>query len=294
MERASVELEKLVQRIQQQLAPQAEVLHNVRLEGRQSGTQRQIDVLVRERIGQYEIKIIIDCKDHREPVDVKGVEEFNGLLDDVGAQKGVLVCPSGFTKTAKTRAEGLQIDLYSPVDTEPHKWKVTATIPSICDFRSAAMSFGVSMSAPLPFRLPQKFYEECVAYGSDRNPLGMPLEVAARRWNAGELPREVGESPNIPVFDAPEILMDNGYGQLVPVEIWVSLHVRKQLYYGQLPVPKISGFKDELSGLVIANAFQVGLLDPETIEREWKAIADESEAEVRPVITLSGVICWPE
>ena len=55
-------------------------------------------------------------------------------------------------------------------------------------------------------------------------------------------------------------------------------HYTKQLYYGQLPVPRISGFKDELSGLVITNAFEVGLLDPDTVERDWKAIADELEA----------------
>jgi Restriction endonuclease len=134
----SRELELLVAKIQKQLAPNAEVLHNVRLDGRLSRTKRQIDVLVRERIGQYEIQIIIDCKDHNRPVDVKGVEEFDGLFRDVGAQKGVLVCPNGFTETAKVRAEGLQIDLYSPFDTDAHKWQIRATIPALCDFRSAA------------------------------------------------------------------------------------------------------------------------------------------------------------
>jgi hypothetical protein len=68
MGKSSVELEKLVQRIQQQLAPQADVSHNVHLEGRRTGTKRQIDVLVTEKIGQYEISIIIDCKDHRRPI----------------------------------------------------------------------------------------------------------------------------------------------------------------------------------------------------------------------------------
>ena len=94
----SHELEILVAKIQKQLAPKAEVLHDVRLDGRLSGTKRQIDVLVRENIGQYEIKIIIDCKDYNTPVDVKGVEEFDGLLRDVGAQKGVLVCPKALVK----------------------------------------------------------------------------------------------------------------------------------------------------------------------------------------------------
>jgi hypothetical protein len=51
-------LELLVHRIQQQLAPTAEVLHDVYLPGRQSKTDRQIDVLVRQKIGQYEMRIV--------------------------------------------------------------------------------------------------------------------------------------------------------------------------------------------------------------------------------------------
>src|SRR5262249_3493052 len=94
--------------------------------------RRQIDVLVRDKIGQYEINIVIECKDYNKPVDVKDVEEFDGLLRDVCAQKGVLVCPKGFTDAAKTRAQGLQIDVYSPFDTDPHKWQVRATIPALC------------------------------------------------------------------------------------------------------------------------------------------------------------------
>ena len=88
MTKASRDLELLVAKIQKQLAPDSEVLHDVKLDGRESNRKRQIDVLVRQRIGQYEIQIVIDCKDYARPVDVKGVEEFYGLLLDVGAQKG--------------------------------------------------------------------------------------------------------------------------------------------------------------------------------------------------------------
>ena len=122
------EFEQLVAIIQQKLAPDAEVYHGVKLEGRATGRKRQVDVLVTQQVGQYEIRIAIECKDYARPVDVKGVEVFYGLLDDVGEQKGVLVCPSGFTGTAKVRAEGLQIDLYSPVDAEPHKWQARVDV----------------------------------------------------------------------------------------------------------------------------------------------------------------------
>jgi hypothetical protein len=232
------ELEQLVATIQKQLAPQADVLHNVYMDGRQSKRKRQIDVLVRERIGQYEISIIIDCKDYKKPVDVKGVEEFDGLLADVGAQKGVLVCPAGFTASAKIRADGLQIDLYSPFDTGLHKWQVKATIPAICDFRSARISFGVQFSQPLPFRLASDFYSSTPAYRADGVELGTPLAFATRRWEDGELPSEPGIHENVDVFETREVLFDNGYGMRVPMEMYMSLYVDRELYFGQLPVPR--------------------------------------------------------
>jgi Restriction endonuclease len=294
MSRDSRELEKLVTKIQAQLAPKADVTHDVMLEGRHTGHQRQIDVLVREQIGQYDIKIIIDCKDYKTPVDVKGVEEFYGLLDDVGAQKGVLVCPRGFTATAKKRAEGLQIDLYSPVDTDTHKWRVKVTIPALCDFRNVMMSFGISFSGPVPLRLPPDFWSSCMIFDDESKQLGFTLAEAQKKWNNGIFPDAVGAHDNLSVFDTPKTFMDNGYGMKVPVSISVSTIVHRDLFFGQLPVPRISGFKDELSGLVISNAFTVGILSPEEVERDWQKIEREEDAPVRPVISLRGSVMWEQ
>lgn len=290
--KASKELELLVQRIQKQLAPKAVVLHDVKLPGRNSGVMRQIDVLVQETIGQYTINIIIDCKDYKNAIDVKGVEEFAGLLHDVGGQKGVLVCPKGFTKSAKTRAEGLQIDLYSPVDTDPHKWQVKATIPTICDFRSAAISFGIMGCSSIPLKLDGDFFSSQMVYDETGDPLGTSLEVIAQRWNDGEIIDVVGDTGRISIFGDRTTLVDNGYGAPVPVKLYAKLFIEKRIFYGQLPVPQISGFKDEMSGHVITNAFEVGLLDPEVIEKEWLLLKNESDAPVRPVITLRGVVAW--
>jgi hypothetical protein len=292
----STALEILVARIQKQLAPQAEVLHNVKLEGRQSKIKRQIDVLVRERVGQYEIQIVIDCKDHNKPVDVKGVEEFYGLLRDVGAHKGVLVSPMGFTEAAKTRAAGFQVDLYSPVDTDVHKWQVKVTMPAFCDFRTAYVSFGLSASAPVPFRMWPDFYEKSMIFDAEDKPLGTPLQVAARKWNDGIFPDAPGKHDRLKIFDVEPTRMDNGYDPplhyRVPADLFVTLYVERELYYGQVPVPQISGFRDEFSGKVITNAFTIGLLDPEQVAREWLKINSEAEAPVQAEISLIGRVLW--
>lgn len=286
------ELEQLVARIQQQLAPRSKVIHNAKILGRKSQCMRQIDVLVQDKVAQFDINIVIDCKDYQVPVDVKGVEEFNGLLDDVGAQKGVLVCPKGFTQTAKTRAEGLQIDLYSPVDTDPHKWRVSVTMPALCDFRSAAISFGLSFSSPLPMRVLPNFFDNDVFSKETGQKLGTIVGHAVDKWNSGGFPTDVGVHENLPIFDQ-EITTDNGYGMQVPMHLFVGLHVTRELYFGQQPITKISGFKDEIKGNVIANAFQFGMLDPEEVEKSWKKIESETEAPIRPVILMMGLVGWP-
>jgi Restriction endonuclease len=287
----SRDLEILVSTIQQQLAPDAEVIHDARLPGRKSNRDRQIDVLVRQRIGQYEMLIVLDCKDYARPVDVKGVEEFYGLLDDVGAHKGALVCPKGFSTAAKERAIGLQIDLYSPFDTDPHKWQIRVGLPTICDFRSARMSFGFRCSAPKRFSIPYEFWKESMAFSADMKELGTPLDVAMKKWNEGVFETTPGHHAEQSIYDEP-VLINSGYNDVVPVELTVGLWVEQQLYFGHMPVLKMSGFRNELSGKVISNAFTIGLLDPDEVKRGWRRIQSEKELPMPPVLTVSGLVGW--
>ncbi|QYY32690.1 MULTISPECIES: hypothetical protein [Cupriavidus] len=60
-------LEHLVAEIQAKLAPGAEIVHNAKLRGQISETDRQIDILLRQHIGQYLMTIVIDCKDYKTP-----------------------------------------------------------------------------------------------------------------------------------------------------------------------------------------------------------------------------------
>lgn len=288
------DLEVLVAKIQQQLAPEAKVAHNAKLTGRRSGIPRQIDVLVQQNIGQYTMSIVIDSKDYKDPVDVKGVEEFQGLVDDVGVQRGVMVCPAGFTAAAKNRAKDLQIDLYSPIDTDPHKWTAKVTIPVVCDFRSAAIACGISRSAPYPFALKPDFLTSLRVYDAAGAELGTMFGTAIKRWNNGEFPMEPGEHHLLPIFAGGEVFVDNGHGRQVPIAAWATVHVSKQLFLGHIPISQISGFKDELSGDVITNAFTTGIFDPDEVMNKWEKIGAVETLPTAPFMILRGLLGWPE
>ncbi|MHB1115388.1 restriction endonuclease [Sideroxydans sp.] len=286
-------LEELVASIQRQLAPAAIVEHNVHIRGRITDVDRQVDVLVTQMIGQYKMTIALDCKDTKRPIDTKGVEEFAGLVADIGANKGVLVCPSGFTKAALRTAKHHQIELYRPVDTGDHKWKIRASIPALCDFRSASLAFGFKFSAPLPFTL-KVHPANLSVFNSAGEKLGTPLEKATSLWNSGEFPTEPGIFTECSLFGKQETLVDNGYGTLAPIHFFVDLHVRQTLHFGQLALNKISGFLDAHTGLVVTNSFTTGLLSPEDVERNWRKLEPGESPPVVPVLKLMGLDCWPE
>lgn len=285
------ELEQLVANIQRGLAPSAKVEHNVKLIGRDTEVERQIDVLVTQQIGQYTMTIAIDCKDYKTPVDVKGIEEFAGMITDIGANKGVLVCPSGFTQTAKKLAKKRQIELYRPVDTGNHKWRVRPTLPAICEYVSAAMSFQISTIAPKPFVLKQS-PAHLDAFKMDGTPLGRGIDAAMRKWNDGDYPSDEGEHRDLAIFDSREVQVDNGYGELIPVQLSVFLYVTTVRYFGQVEIDGISGFLDEQTGLTHTNSFRTGAIDPAEIENKWTKLADGEDPPIKPVLGFRGLVGW--
>lgn len=106
--------ERLIARmIADQLSTEFCVTPNARLRGHISGRRRQIDVLIDARHDtENGRRIVVDAKMRRRCVDVIQVEAFRGLMEDVGATHGYLVCPAGHTDAAQKRArEAVRIRL---------------------------------------------------------------------------------------------------------------------------------------------------------------------------------------
>lgn len=285
------QLEELVADIQRQLAPGATVTHNVSLYGHDSEAGRQIDVLVEQAVGQFHMRIVIDCKDYKHPVDVKGVEEFLGLVRDVRAHQGCLVSPNGFTKAAKKVAKRTGIALYSLVDTGPNKWQQRVALPMLCEFRSAAIGFEIRCSAPKPFMLQNGFLQTLKVRDEYGNTLGTCVETAFKRWNDGDLPIEPGTHDDVPLFPLTPYV-DNGYGEQIPVELLVSLEVTGRRYFGYLPLVKIRGLKDEHTGLVHTNAFTTGVLSAFDVENTWQLLAETEAPPVQIALKVMGLDCY--
>ena len=84
--------------------PDAEITLDTKKVGLYSKVERQLDVLIEQYIAGNRLSIVIDGKYFNKKVDVKAVESFIGMLEDVGCHKGLLISKEGFTEAAYNRA----------------------------------------------------------------------------------------------------------------------------------------------------------------------------------------------
>jgi hypothetical protein len=98
--------EKDVEQLVQGSDPNASVQHDVKLTGKCSGRERQVDVFVKGTIAGSEFAIAVECKRYSRPIGIGAVDEFAGKLVDLGVDRGVLYAFSGFGAGATARAMG--------------------------------------------------------------------------------------------------------------------------------------------------------------------------------------------
>jgi predicted helicase len=95
--------------------PDLEMFHNRMLKGSRSGIERQIDILIRKGNTDFNDDTVIECKYYKNNIDVKVVDSFIGMLQDVGIAHGILIVKKGASTGAINRAgyEGIKIDIVS-------------------------------------------------------------------------------------------------------------------------------------------------------------------------------------
>jgi len=78
--------------------------------------QRQFDVVINSRLSGLDILTVIECRDYAKNLSVSNVDGFYSKMQDVNANKGVIVARKGFSKTAKQKADRLGITLCTAHD----------------------------------------------------------------------------------------------------------------------------------------------------------------------------------
>lgn len=107
------------------------VEHDVSLPGPDG--PRQIDVLLRGKVGPVAVTTIVECKDYADMVTVQEVDALHSKMQDVKAHKAVLVARKGFSKGARMKAARVGISLCTAHQAKSEKWPFQLQLPFVVE-----------------------------------------------------------------------------------------------------------------------------------------------------------------
>ena len=284
--------EDLAAHIQRTLSPQSRVEQNVRVKGRASGVERQIDIAVWTQAGQFELFVAIDCKDYNTKVDVKDVEAFVGMVRDVGANKGALVSALGYTPAAKKVADAAGISVYTLVDAESEDWPAFVSIPVLIDDRTIdGVSYTVSSMDMGRGGLDISDIPNKAVFRGDGTRLGPVKDLLSKMWNEDRLPKHPGEHGDIHLGDEPTYLQTTAGP--VRFTLTASIRISRTLYFGQLPLVKVQGFRDDIRGGIHTQSITTDWVVWEKVKETWQVVPSEESLAVKPVLVQFLATYYP-
>lgn len=102
----------LEQRLVQLFAARGyEVAHDVRMLGR-SGAEHQIDLLARFACPLHTSAVVVEAKSYEGAIDKDRIMKLIQIVDDVGADRGIIITTSRFTPDAIKTAERRNVELW--------------------------------------------------------------------------------------------------------------------------------------------------------------------------------------
>jgi len=277
------QFEDLVAKIQRDLAPDAKVSRNVKRKGRRSGTDRQIDVLVEARVGQFEFTIVIECKDHKVPVDVTDVEAFISKVEDIGATKGAMVVSPGFTAAAIARAKDARIETYGVIDAQTPR-KLLRIPGAVRDLILSGFSLNLELTGSGVAIAVQDLGPYMKVYRSDGSLIDCLFNMVIDRWNQGAIPVAPGLHHKQVLTDE-ETWIKTQAG-IHPAKLSVNCLIREQFRIGRLSLKDMRGFVDYQSGNVTTNSFTTAIFDWENLGHDWELVDSIDSLGIQPVILM--------
>ena len=123
MPKRSNDFQALIAFIEEQVKPEGStVRESAMLREIDSEKEREIDVLIEGKLGQHDVRIAVECRDHKRKQGVTWVEYLAGRYAHLPVDKVVAVSSSGFTESAYARAEKSKIKLLAIEDALAVDW----------------------------------------------------------------------------------------------------------------------------------------------------------------------------
>jgi hypothetical protein len=282
--------EELGAQIYRELSPDGQVALDDRILGK-SGLRRQIDVSVRARAAATDLLIVIDTKDYEQPADIGEVDEFAGKLDDVSANKGILVCRGGFTKGAIDRAREAGIELSNLHDARSKDWRLEIRIPILwVDLRPDAR-FDITARLESGDTANDSATQTLRDWTLREQSVDEIFEIL---WNGGQLPRLPGMH-SIPVdvrgleFKVSDVNGEDVWRSVAHMDFVYS--VSQRAYLGSLTPQECRGVLSYTDGAFTASYLALTEMDLRR-DPSWPEVDDPEKLAITTAGTVITTEAW--
>jgi hypothetical protein len=119
MSRKGRELEILIEKLEKCALPEGATIKSpFFINDKITNQPREVDIAIEYKVGTTPILIIIECRDRGSIQDTTWIEQVYSKVNDLNANKVIVVSSSEFTKPAKVKAEfyGIETRTYNEID----------------------------------------------------------------------------------------------------------------------------------------------------------------------------------
>lgn len=283
------EYEKLVEQIYLELKQGVQVTRNDKIMGVDSQRIRQIDVSIHAKIASHDVLIIVQAKDYSRPADINVVGTFASVVKDVRAQKGVLVCNAGFTKTAKVYARNIGgIDLCSIHDAQSRNWSLDIRLPLLWIDLLPQTQVLLECYLEAGDSIPTDVRQWILSADDEKTRL-LPLETFERKWNARELDRTCGKT-HVLIPEQRNMKVLVGKGVWRPVDsLVIQYTVGRRAWLGYIAPSECRGILDHIKDEFTPTYFKISDI-PMVRDESWQPIEDPEKV----AVTTKGMLITTE
>ncbi len=133
MPKRSNEFQRLVRLIETALAPDCGITESAMLTDSSTGEEREVDIVIRGRIGSRDLLIAVECTARRRPASVEWVEQTIAKHSVLPTDVLILVSKSGFTPQASNKGDQKNVRLVTMKEAIRADWKsLVGSLQRVC------------------------------------------------------------------------------------------------------------------------------------------------------------------
>jgi hypothetical protein len=164
--------------------------------GGRTKRMREIDVLITSNVAGYEVRIALGCKNEAKALDVAAVDNFVGILTEVGipVQHGILVSVNGYTRDAQDAANsrGIRTLAFEGLSANRLSQEINAALRSIVYLLVSQFTISLFPYIEGSFNDDPRFVTAVL----DRDDEPQATEIMTciwELWVSGAIPATIGE-----------------------------------------------------------------------------------------------------